>query len=112
MTAQTQPDALRLANRLDADATDADMGRKAVTNTRRKAAAELHRLHAKIQQLKEEQRLCMQEVSSLATYIFRKHYSHEPHYASGEVVWGLCGSTRGVISQIDNMIAGLTRKCG
>ena len=108
MTAQTQPEALQLANWIDSDFDPDDMhefGYDQIT-------AELRRLYAEIQQLKEEQRLCMQEVSSLATYIFRKHYSHEPHYASGEVVWGLCGSTHGVISQIDNMITGLTRKCG
>ena len=101
MTAQTQPEALRLIDWIESDMScDGD----AVI------VAELRRQYAEIQQLKEEQRLCMQEVSSLATYIFRMHYSHEPHYASGEVVWGLCGSTRGVISQIDNMVAGLTRK--
>ncbi|MEJ5127673.1 hypothetical protein WH367_16650 [Comamonas sp. MYb21] len=51
---EAQPEALRLAARLDCDATDADMGRKPIACTRRKAAAELRRLHAEIQQLKDQ----------------------------------------------------------
>ena len=42
----TQPEALRLAERLDADATSGDMGRKPDPKChKRKAAAELRRLH-------------------------------------------------------------------
>ncbi len=51
---EAQPEALRLAARLDCDATDADMGRKPIACTRRRAAAELRRLHAEIQQLKDQ----------------------------------------------------------
>ena len=47
---EAQPEALRLADRLDCDASDSDMGRKPVACTRRKAAAELRRLHAELQQ--------------------------------------------------------------
>ena len=43
----------------------------------------------------------------LATALFKKHFAHLPDFASGQAVWGLCGSTAGVISQIDNMVSGL-----
>ena len=45
----------------------------------------------------------------LATVLFKKHFAHLPDYASGQVVWGLCDSTAGVISQIDNMVSGLVQ---
>ncbi|AXF52954.1 MAG: hypothetical protein [Caudoviricetes sp.] len=51
---EAQPEALRLAERLDCDASDADMGRKPIACTRRRAAAELRRQHAEIQQLKAQ----------------------------------------------------------
>jgi hypothetical protein len=51
--------------------------------------------------------LAYREAVSLATWLFKKHFAHEEHYASGRVVWGPCDTTAGVISQIDNMIAGL-----
>ena len=44
---------------------------------------------------------------SLAQGLFDKHFRHHPDYASGRVVWGLCDSAEGVISQIDNMTCGL-----
>lgn len=43
----------------------------------------------------------------LATALFKKYFAHLPDFASGQAVWGLCGSTAGVISQIDNMVSGL-----
>ena len=49
------------------------------------------------------------EACNLATALFKKHFAHLPDYASGQVVWGLCDSTAGVISQIDNMVSGLVR---
>lgn len=49
------------------------------------------------------------EAVDLATSLFKKHYAHEDHYASGKVVWGPCDTTAGVISQIDNMVTGLSR---
>lgn len=49
------------------------------------------------------------EACSLATALFEKHYRQEPDYASGRVVWSLCDTTAGVISQIDNMVSGLAR---
>ena len=39
----------------------------------------------------------------LAEAIFRKHFAHEEHYASGRIVWQPLDTTAGVISQIDNM---------
>jgi len=51
----------------------------------------------------------MLEASGLANSMFKKHFSPERHYVSGEVVWGLCDNLRGVISQIDNMASGLVR---
>ena len=46
---------------------------------------------------------------NLATALFKKHFAHLPDFASGQAVWSLCDSTAGVISQIDNMVAGLVR---
>lgn len=60
-------------------------------------------------QADKEMQLAMQEASSLAQSIFKRHYSNDEHYESGSVVWGLCDSLRGVISQIDNMTSGLVR---
>jgi hypothetical protein len=47
------------------------------------------------------------EAVSLATALFKKHFAHEEHYASGRIVWEPCDTTAGVISQIDNMVSGL-----
>ena len=49
------------------------------------------------------------EAASLAMCIFKLHYATDPDYATGQVTFSLCDSTAGVISQIDNMVAGLTR---
>lgn len=46
---------------------------------------------------------------NLATALFKKHFAHLPDFASGQAVWSLCDSTAGVISQIDNMVAGLVQ---
>ena len=45
----------------------------------------------------------------LATVLFKKHFAHLPDFASGQAVWSLCDSTAGVISQIDNLVAGLVQ---
>ena len=49
------------------------------------------------------------EACNLATALYKKHFAHRPDFASGQAVWSLCDSTAGVISQIDNMVAGLVR---
>ncbi|MFZ7337478.1 hypothetical protein ACLS0R_14610 [Comamonas jiangduensis] len=49
------------------------------------------------------------EAESLAWNIFNRHFSSDEHYASGRVKFGLCDTLRGVLSQIDNMVAGLVR---
>jgi len=46
---------------------------------------------------------------NLATALFKKHFAHLPDFASGQAAWSLCDSTAGVISQIDNMVAGLVQ---
>ena len=51
--------------------------------------------------------LAYQAACSLATRVFKKHFSKDVEYASGKVTWGLCDTTAGVISQIDNMVCGL-----
>jgi hypothetical protein len=56
-----------------------------------------------------ERGAAFREAGSLATRLFKKHFAHEPDYASGKVVWRLCDTTRGIISQIDNMVSGLVR---
>lgn len=57
----------------------------------------------------EHDRLAYTEAVNLATALFKKHFAQEEHYASGRVVWGLCDTTAGVISQIDNMVSGLVQ---
>jgi hypothetical protein len=57
-----------------------------------------------------EQDLAYREACRLAVWLFQKYYAGDEHYASGRVVWELCDSTAGVISQIDNMLAGLDMK--
>ena len=54
-------------------------------------------------QLAEAQR----EAVSLARSLFKRHYAQEPHYASGEIEWEPCDTPAGVITQIDNMVAGV-----
>ena len=49
------------------------------------------------------------EAESLAWSIFNRHYAQGEDYTSGRSVFGLCDSLRGVLSQIDNMTAGLVR---
>jgi hypothetical protein len=47
------------------------------------------------------------EAAQLAKWLFKTHYAQQEHYASGRVIWGLCDTTAGVISQIDNMVCKL-----
>lgn len=62
---------------------------------------------APTQPTKQEQDLAYREAAQLATDLFKKHYASNEEYATGQVVWGLCDSTAGIISQIDNMVSGL-----
>jgi len=57
----------------------------------------------------EQEPVAYREAANLANSLFKKHFSQDEHYASGRVVWGLCDTTAGVISQIDNMVCGLER---
>jgi hypothetical protein len=50
-----------------------------------------------------------QYACSLAQAIFDSEYASDPDYASGKVKWGLCDSTAGVLTQIDNMVSGMKR---
>lgn len=54
-------------------------------------------------QLAEAQR----EAVTLAQYMYNACYSHEPDCASGKVKWEPCDTPAGVITQIDNMVAGV-----
>lgn len=47
--------------------------------------------------------------ANLATALFNSLYAKEPDYASGKVVWGLCDSLSGILTQIDNMVSGLVK---
>ena len=59
---------------------------------------------------KEQDTLAYREAASLAKSLFKKHYEQQDEdYASGRIVWGLCDTTAGVISQIDNMVSGLVQ---
>jgi hypothetical protein len=52
---------------------------------------------------RQQDDLAYREAVSLAKAIFKKHFAHEEHYASGRIVWEPLDTTAGVISQIDNM---------
>lgn len=60
-------------------------------------------------ELDELDSIAYREAAQLATTLFKKHFANDEHYASGKVVWELCDSTAGVISQIDNMVSTLVR---
>jgi hypothetical protein len=63
-----------------------------------------HALRLAIEQAERQQDdLAYREAVSLAKAIFKKHFAHEEHYASGRIVWQPLDTTAGVISQIDNM---------
>ena len=47
--------------------------------------------------------------ASLATALFEQHYASDPDYASGKVVWSLCDTMAGILTQIDNMVCGLVK---
>lgn len=49
--------------------------------------------------------LAMGEASTLANYLYKKHYANEPDAVGFE----LCDSVAGVISQIDNMVTALVK---
>ncbi|GEM_PF-2052210 len=59
--------------------------------------------------LADEGDAAYREARTLATALFKKHFAHGQEYASGEVVWGVCDTTAGIISQIDNMVSGLVQ---
>jgi hypothetical protein len=66
-------------------------------------------VHGLIPLYTRQQEPAYAEAVSLATALFKKHFAHEEHYASGHVVWVPCDTTAGVISQIDNMVSGLVQ---
>lgn len=47
---------------------------------------------------------------TLAEAIFQKHYAQDPEFVNGRSVWHPLDTTRGILTQIDNMVAGLIRK--
>lgn len=67
-------------------------------------------LRAEIGALKAELAAAKREADYLAKSLFRQFYSQNEDYASGRVTWELCNTPAGVITQIDNMVAGIIRK--
>lgn len=66
--------------------------------------ARMDELRSAIEQAERQQEdFAYREAVSLAKAIFKKHFAHEEHYASGRIVWKPLDTTAGVISQIDNM---------
>jgi hypothetical protein len=55
----------------------------------------------------EQETQAYREAAQLAKWLFKTHYAQEEAYVSGRVIWGLCDTTAGVISQIDNMVCKL-----
>lgn len=50
------------------------------------------------------------EAAHLAEVIFKRHYASDEAYTSGRSKWGLCDTVAGIISQIDNMHAGVAQE--
>lgn len=75
-------------------------------------AVELRRLYARAQELEAEAAAAESYARTLTMAIFKKHYAHEDCYASGAVKFELFDSTAGMLTQIDNMVAGLERTKG
>jgi uncharacterized protein YgbK (DUF1537 family) len=73
-----------------------------------KASLEKHVEH--IAELRAWHDAAMREASGLATSMFKRHYAQDEHYKSGVVKWQLCDSVAGIISQIDNMHAGVVER--
>jgi hypothetical protein len=46
---------------------------------------------------------------NLAEFLFKKHFSSDKHYASGQVVWEPLDTTLGILTQIENMVSTLVR---
>lgn len=67
------------------------------------------KLRAALAEPAVEQDVAYKEAKYLAEALFQKHYARDECYASGRVEWGLCDSTAGIISQIDNMVSVLVR---
>ena len=55
----------------------------------------------------EQETQAYREAAQLAKWLFKTHYAQEEAYVSDRVIWGLCDTTAGVISQIDNMVCKL-----
>jgi hypothetical protein len=56
-------------------------------------------------QPKQEQDEAYKAAAYLAKAIFNSLYANKEPYVSGKVVWELCDTTVGVITQIDNMVS-------
>lgn len=103
-----EADALELADALDHVARNVVSDRATI----QRAAEALRRQHAALQPnaaLAAGKDLAYREACALATTLFKKHFARKQEYASGQVVWSVCDTTAGVISQIDNMVSGLMK---
>ena len=76
--------------------------------TAKLAASYLTEAADTIENLREQLAEAQREAVSLARSLFKRHYAQEPHYASGEIEWEPFNDPASVISQIDNMVAGMS----
>lgn len=67
-------------------------------------------LERMLQERDKEIEATYNEAKRLAEWLFKTHYAADEDYASGNVVFEVCDTVAGVISQIDNMLSGLVRK--
>jgi hypothetical protein len=72
-----------------------------VTDLRKAHDKDMHAFHIRITKLQNEESAIRREAAQLATKL------NDKYYKQNEPQWELCDSTRGIISQIDNMLAGL-----
>ena len=73
-------------------------------------ARECSDLKARAEKAEAELSAAHREAAHLAEVIFKRHYANDEAYTSGRSKWGLCDTVAGIISQIDNMHAGVAQE--
>lgn len=48
-------------------------------------------------------------LKNLTIGTFNRHYAHDETYASGQAIWAPCDDMTGLLTQLDNMLTGLSR---
>lgn len=65
--------------------------------------------HIRIRELEAEREELRKQLSALALALFQKHFASVEPYVNGDVTWRVFTEPQAILSQIDNMTAGLVR---